>query len=707
MSSQADGSTPRPPTPEALTEFILSLGQAFLGTGNDLPEHPQSKQAKVGLYNQFKSLFAGRHELTFLLEQMGETRNILVDGPLPETQSLDVLMTQGMAEVYIPRLAKFFERKDLISLTLKESISEQEFSCFIDVMSEPSLVTLDTAGKTLFVDKLREGGITNISFVFNEDVITSARDLPWRAQLSISRLKKDLKVIPVFQDLDAEGSRALRKQVIQDVLRPINRPDLVSAILLNADSAATAEVSEEELEDEVVACISEKRLVELGQETLRTHLATEDRRDLNGRRVLGKLYRRLRSCEVDGKEELIRDLLEERVIDFESLPEELQCQIAIERETALFLKERSAILGLLEESPSAEIHRARAHALVLMVPELVRRDLLEEVLVVITTFRGHGELAGFKGTNARQLLQEIGNGPIAALLQEKYLHGRKEDRIALGPIFQALGVHGVLHLVDIVLETEDSWVRKNACEALLGMDEEAERLLLAALCSGKLPAGAMAEVLMVFGEAECQCPDVHQLLHQYAKHNEPCIREEAAWALCRILGKKEEALFLSLLDDPDLGVRKRAIRCLRHIKSHKTLSRFLEMLRRAAQEPELEPLEIPIYQALTEFPDAEIEPGVKTEQFLVNLLKQSYPKGLRAMLRRGSHHQLSGGALVAICETLDAIGTKASLEVLEDLSKRAREPARHKLEKAIEHITARFAPEDSGDSSQPAHTAAC
>ena len=54
---------------------------------------------------------------------------------------------------------------------------------------------------------------------------------------------------------------------------------------------------------------------------------------------------------------------------------------------------------------------------------------------------------------------------------------------------------------------------------------------------------------------------------------------------------------------------------------------------RNPRKPQLEPLEIKVYRALAEFPNAEIEPGVKTEAFLVNLLKEAYPKGFRAMLQ--------------------------------------------------------------------------
>ena len=289
MSSQGQSSALRAPTPEVLTEFILSLVQAFLRTGYYLPEHPESKKARVGLYNRFKSLFTGRHELTFMLKEMGEVQNILVDGPLPETQQLRSLMTKGMAEVYVPRLSKFLERKDLVSLTLKEDMGELEFSHFIDVMSEPSFQTLDSECKNVFVERLRELEITHISFVFNEDIVTVERKLPWRAQLSISRLKKDLKCIPLFQNLDEEGFLSLRKQVMRDVLRPINKPDLMSAILLNSDLASTDEVSKDEIEDEVVAYISEDKLAATGREALRIHEETETGRELEGRkRALAK-----------------------------------------------------------------------------------------------------------------------------------------------------------------------------------------------------------------------------------------------------------------------------------------------------------------------------------------------------------------------------------------------------------------------------------
>ena len=69
-----------------LSNFILHLIQAFLRTGYYTPEHPESKRAKEGLYDQFKSLFDRDNELTFLIREEQERQEIWVEGILPEAR---------------------------------------------------------------------------------------------------------------------------------------------------------------------------------------------------------------------------------------------------------------------------------------------------------------------------------------------------------------------------------------------------------------------------------------------------------------------------------------------------------------------------------------------------------------------------------------------------------------------------------------------
>src|SRR5512139_3034867 len=95
-----------------LSDFVLHLIQAFLRTGYYTPEHPESKRTKEGLYQRFRDLFEGEDELTFLIKVEEEKEEIFVEGVLPEAQKLSRMMMKGMGELYVPKFAKYLERKD-------------------------------------------------------------------------------------------------------------------------------------------------------------------------------------------------------------------------------------------------------------------------------------------------------------------------------------------------------------------------------------------------------------------------------------------------------------------------------------------------------------------------------------------------------------------------------------------------------------------
>ncbi len=118
-----------------LAGFVLHLIQAFLRTGYYTPDHPESRKAKDGLYQLFKELFETEDELAFLVREEQEKLEVFVEGVSPEAQRLSRMMLKGMGELYVPKFAKYMERKDLISLTLKSRMGPVEFSNFIDVMS--------------------------------------------------------------------------------------------------------------------------------------------------------------------------------------------------------------------------------------------------------------------------------------------------------------------------------------------------------------------------------------------------------------------------------------------------------------------------------------------------------------------------------------------------------------------------------------------
>ena len=196
---KAKRSDPHKEIKDHLAQFLLSLIQAFLRTGYYTPDHPQSKHAKEGLYEDFQRLLNKEFELTFLVCDLPGGKKILIEGMLPEPQELGSIMIQGMSELYTPKFSTFLERKDLISLTLKASMTLTEFNNFIDLMGEPTFEdTLERSDKKRFVEALKERGIFNISYIFNEELLGAERNIPWRSQVALSRLRKDFKMIPLY-----------------------------------------------------------------------------------------------------------------------------------------------------------------------------------------------------------------------------------------------------------------------------------------------------------------------------------------------------------------------------------------------------------------------------------------------------------------------------------------------------------------------------
>ena len=678
------------PSKEALAEFILSFAQALLRAGYYLPDHPQAQRAKEGLYRRFRNLFHGRSELTLMLQELGETAGVLVEGALAEPQKLSALMPAGMADVYAPRLAHFLERKDLVSLTLKESMAEEEFSRFIDVMSEPGSGGLDAAAKDRFLAHLRESGITHFSLVFKEDLVVAERKLPWRAKLAMSRLKKDLKHVPIFHDLDAGGLRALRRQVLHDVLQPIARADLLAAILMNSDLASTREALAEEIEEELAHFVPDPLVLPTARMALQGYPPDADAEAAARRkRALLKLLLLPRPKEPPGVLELVRELFDHGQIELDELPATLKAQVMLERDTDRFLTERGALLRQLELASTATEYGPLSAALLRLVPELLRRNLLDEALVLVTTFGGHAGLAGERAPLAEEALSQLAAGEMAAALKDRFITGKKEDRVALGPVYQVLGERGRLQLLRILEETQDGWVRKNASEILLRMGPEGAEAALAELGSGRLPAEAIAELLMVFGELRTDIPKVVDALHQYARHRDPRVREEAAWALCRISGAAEERLFLHQLADPSLEVRRRALRCLRAARCAGGLAHVVGLLAHVEGDAALEALEPQLYAALPELAEASSDRGGSVEAFLVERVKASAPHGLLGALHR-PRRTLGEEALLAVCDALGAVGTAPAREALVDLGRHAKEPSRQHIARAIERIDARL-----------------
>lgn len=180
----------------------------------------------------------GRSELAFLLAASAQNPEILVDGVLPEPISLAALMGKGMGAVFVPKFYQFFERYGLHTFAISAGITLREFDELIQVIAQLPGGGGGASGATLN-ELILDRQIFQVSILYADDLVGRERRMNWRVRLALSRLKKDLG--PILLDRQAAGQALLRarvQQIVEEVVRPLARPELLCGLVMHCDLAA-------------------------------------------------------------------------------------------------------------------------------------------------------------------------------------------------------------------------------------------------------------------------------------------------------------------------------------------------------------------------------------------------------------------------------------------------------------------------------------
>ena len=678
-----------------LADFLLSLIQAFLRTGFYTSDHPEAKKAKIGLYEDFQNIFTSKDELTFMLRDDPEGKNILIEGVLPEIHNLNSLMLRGMAEMYTPKFAKFLERKDLISLTLKNTMTREEFTSFVDIMGEPIFVdTHEKSDKERFSRTLKERGIFNISYIFSEELLAVKRKIPWRSQIALSRLMKDFKMIPLFFDLDEEGIRKVKRQIVQDVARHIQDTHVIVPVLMNTDIAESKDFKTFEINGEIIACVSDELLLKISQTLLKEDVGDQEG-DLPQGSVVGlakQIASSLNRREIKARAPILEEYFKRKFISLEQLPGATQRKIKFEQFTGKFLRNIDPFFKHFDDIQDGEGYLKAVRSATKIIPELIRRDRYDDILKIIThidrQFHEKTQLCPYAG----KILKEIGEGQILSALKGKFLTGSKEIRMAIAPILVTLRAGSVPHLLSLLRQSTDHLVRKHACEILLQVDSSGINLILDELNKRAFATKSAIDIMRVLGEIKCDewIQPFASTLQNYINHENPRLREEALGIYYKLMGPDGEKLYLDLLNDTDIGVRKRAIQCLSGIKSNDGLKKFLELLNKAEDLPSDKDLQIEasLFSALGFYGNVEMPEIESLEDFLIETLDRRLALGPLKFLKKKAK-PISEGSIAAICETLGKIGTDKSNTILRKLEKQKDRLWTNTAEEALIKISER------------------
>jgi HEAT repeat protein len=466
---------------------------------------------------------------------------------------------------------------------------------------------------------------------------------------------------------------------------------LLCPILRNSDLATTSESLEETIEDEIISSLKKQYLLNTSKIFLREHLdlkklQKQDGFEKKSDRLVKKLSSRLKEAATGETENLLEEFFRHQLISLEDLPPALKDKILLERLTDKFLNYTDQFFKQLDQARDKEAFLNVAISFVRMIPELIRRDRYPEILRIFETLKGHFHQKRMWALLAGQILEEIGKGTIPQLLKEKFLKGKKEVRVAVIPILAALEIGAIPVLIDILKSSEDQWVRKNACEALIQIGPVAAVHLLKELERQQTSVDTTCDILRVLGQIksrEWQAP-LTKVAKSFAAHEHSRLREQAIHTLCQVGGPEGEQIYLSSLNDSDMEVRKRAVWCLGMVKSTQGLGKMVEMLKElsATPSPQSDKLETHIYLAFGLSGNIAIE-GRTSEQILIEVLEKRGIKGLLGFLQK---NPLTDASLAAICDTLGKIGTGESVKALTRLEKSQKGSLVPKIREAIKKI---------------------
>jgi HEAT repeat protein len=688
-----------------LAAFTLDLAKAMLRTGYYAPDHPQAQQSRVGLYEEFRRILEHRPGLTYLVGLDRDRRTLMIDGydvgPLP----LDKIMIGGMAELFTPKLLEFFDRRHLLSFSLLADIEAEEFNTFVIMMSEPPRPGRAEEERDRLTQAFLDQHIVHVSTLFEADVLGRERRLPWRVERALSRLGRDLKLLPLYKQASQETIQRVKIQIIDEVIRPLRTAELLADLLLNCDILAKdiAVLQEAQVEHEIVARIPAEFLVSTtGQliEGLQQLAAKQDDESLllesRHRLIIRDILEHLDQSGVDVSGELVEALVTRAGFPREQLPERLQHVLRRQLIIQQFLTERDAYLRGLSQFPAGKFGERLDAVARLVFPELLRRGDHWTVAAAMLHALGAGEHQGGAAETVRGLLDEFHRelatdatvGRLLDALSDENLE--KEPRDAVAALLSLSGAAASEGLRRVYAATTSVSIRTSAFEVMKRIGAPALVPFLAALPDIEHEWPAIHHVLAALDDRPD--PALAQAVAPFLRHENAHVRQAALNRVVQLLGPASEPSLIEALADPDAATRRVAVAHLDHLHSRhpKVLAFYAAALEPDADaEPEDDDVLVEICRSLSGLGDARFANGSSTEQVLLHALRQeARKKRISGMFRKGLH-QHSERVRVALCQALGLTGTPAAGDALQELASSEADPVAGAARAAAEQIRER------------------
>ena len=603
-------------TPEELVkaktacEFVINLTKAISRSGYYESSHPISQEVKLGLYNSFKGALGSSSEIMLTCHEEGGKIDIHISGILDEPFNIRRLTREGTSELFVPKLKDYFERKSLNSFAIKKHITSEHFESFIDVMSEPVTDFTDDSKLGEYLTKaLIDSDISEVSTVFKNDAVLLEGKLPWHVSIILRRLAKDLKVIPMFRFTSDDKIKVIKKQIIDDIIRPLRNTDLIRDLIVNCDIIVShiAHLEYGELEQMIINSLPANIIVPVSKAVFEIYKAINDdlqpdqhdstlqQRHLYLGAMLGMAAKRIVSEQLQDATDLLEQLYEHKIIHFDILPEKLRFDMETRKSANDVISQIDIYMDKTIKVSSGEDLEAIVIVFRRIIPELIRRRewlVIDQIVKAIFDVSSRKEISLNKPELLSNLPDSIFEGSDAKLAQA-YIHAELAAQHQMDEILMKLTSMCIKVLSAVFAECKDPDVLKAAIHLLSKRGELARQWSIKILDDPNQNLSMLNTALLIIIHVG-HGYDIN-MVKKYAKHANPSIRTKVLDATVKLNKKDAEVLIIEALNDEDEKVRDHAAALIKHESS--LSEEFINMLCQFIKTELLQKKNMTIYEA--------------------------------------------------------------------------------------------------------------
>jgi hypothetical protein len=551
-------------------EFVIDLTKAISRSGYYDSSHPVSLDVKKGLYGSFINALGNSSEIMLTCHELGETVDIHISGILDEPFNIRKLTKENTLDLFVPKLKDYFERKSLNSFVIKKNITPEHFESFIDVMSEPVAENADSSSLGEYLTKaLVNLNITEVTTIFKTDIVLHAK-LPWRVSIILRRLAKDLKVLPMFRNASMDKIKQIRKEIVADIIRPLNNNELLRDLLINCDVIAShlAESMEtDELEAIIVDSLPANELVPVTRIIFEVYkqTKTEMRSDKDNPKYREKCDYLAKVLDIAAKHivvdhlpdtaDLFKELYDHQIIKFEMLPEEIRFNMQSVKLAGDVISKIDSYIEKASKTSSLEEMESLVVVFRRIMPELIRIGEWDAIVRIVKVISGFLSREGFESGVVNKFLNlpdSVFEG-CDEIFAHKYINAEPEERKKINEIMMQM-TSMCVRIADVIFDKcKDPNILRSVIELLSKKGDLARRWCIKILNDQNQPVSMLNVALLVIINVG-QTDDIG-LIKRYIKHSNSSIRNKALGVIAKLNKQDAEISAIEALGDEDEKVR--------------------------------------------------------------------------------------------------------------------------------------------------------